>query len=124
MFIVFGASSAEAPVKDGLSLVKWCPKCDCNTVMTEWRVEEYSTLFFIRLSTTPRGDSYLKCQRCSTSYVLTDRDFRDAGRSQPHQQDILRCIKCGKKMRVPIMEETLEVTCPHCKAVLLCEKDT
>ena len=78
MFIIFGSKGLERPVKGGVSLTRVCSECNRPTTMDEPQMVVYFTLYFIPLIPVERKECFLKCQECSTAYVLARNDSLSA----------------------------------------------
>jgi len=76
MFFIIGEQTVKTRVKDGMYLLKYCPKCNSTTRMYESSMRDYFTLFFIPLFPVEKGESVLTCPGCNTSYIMQEEDIR------------------------------------------------
>ena len=72
MFIIFGSQILKSPVKDGVDIIEYCPKCDSVTRMTEYKWQKYVTLFFNPIFQDGEKEYVLTCTHCNTSFEINN----------------------------------------------------
>jgi hypothetical protein len=129
MFIIFGSKTVKTPVKNGLNLRKHCGGCRLLSDMQEHISRQYFTLFFIPIFPTSKGESLLVCNRCGASFYVRPEDhlgleressFDSAGAAErgsapDAEKMVIVCDYCKGRLRIPMTDRRLLVTCPHCK---------
>lgn len=70
MFIIFGVKSVKKPVKGGLVLSRFCPRCRRIVEMREFRSKRYFTLYFLPVFPLGRkGETVLVCPICDAAFL-------------------------------------------------------
>jgi len=128
VFIVFAEKTVKKPVKGGLQLQTYCPRCWRTVEMRELKWRRYFTLFFVPVFPLERkGDAVLVCSTCDGSYVPQYEDYlegakqaaasdgaRSASSGSGPLKVAIRCPYCKFRLRIPDLGKTLAVTCAHC----------
>jgi hypothetical protein len=121
MFIIFGTKSVKKPVKDGLSLRRYCDRCRFLSDMGEYSFRPYFTLFFIPVFPISKAESMLVCGRCGATFYSPSEDYQadvedPKKKSEDEGKKVITCIYCSGRLRVPVgTGRKLLVTCPHCR---------
>lgn len=129
MFIIFGTKMVKKPVKNGLNLRKQCDRCRLLSDMEEHTFRQYFTLFFIPVFPVSKGESIMACNRCGATfyiqaegYLAADMEptFYSAGATEKElapdtERMVVVCGYCKGRLRIPMTDRRLLVTCPHCK---------
>ena len=122
MFILFGSKIVKSVVKDGLSLRKRCAKCQLLSDLQEHSFRQFFTIFFIPIFPISKGESLLVCKRCGATFYIQPEDHVEAlaensSRSLAPDAEklVIVCDHCEGRLRIPMTERRLRVTCPHCK---------
>lgn len=136
MFIVWGSKWQYKVKENGLRVNKMCPECDRRGDFFEVIPTKYFTLFWIPLSPTETKKPLLECPHCHERFYIQHHDYMNAIKRlselkqkktnvlhMPYENHsisnytIFPCEHCGQKLRTPIKEELLKVTCPSCKNI-------
>jgi zinc-ribbon family len=129
MFILFGAKTVKTPVKNGLNLRKHCDRCRLLSDLREHSFRQYFTLFFIPVFPISKGESMLVCNRCGASFYIQPEDHHSPQIESPFysakttkmssapdaEKLVIVCDYCEGRLRIPMTDRRLLVTCPHCK---------
>jgi hypothetical protein len=124
MLIFFGTKTIKKKVKNGIGRQNYCPGCNCMQELQEFRWIKFFTLYFIPIFPISRGKSVFTCPVCDESYAIppghdynvTTGNYSSSPASETKPTKIIiNCMHCGKKMRIPNVDKTILVTCPHCR---------
>ena len=129
MFILLGAKTVKTPVKNGLGLRRRCGSCQYLSDLREHSLRQYFTLFFIPIFPISKAESLLVCDRCGASSYIQPEDYLGSERegsfhtagsiekeSVPNAERlVIVCDHCEGRLRIPLTDRKLLVTCPHCK---------
>lgn len=74
MIIFFGTKQRRVPVKDGARIITYCPQCECEQELREYRWRTYFTLYFIPLFPVNKGQTVMGCPVCGTDYLMKKRE--------------------------------------------------
>lgn len=119
--IIFGSKYVERAVRRGICLDKWCPSCNVVKQLEEYESVRYFTLYFVPIFPMggKLGAPFFKCFGCGNCYVITQQDYIDAEaavrKAEREEKMVISCVGCNKSLRIPQLDSTIVVTCPHCK---------
>jgi uncharacterized protein YbaR (Trm112 family) len=126
-FIAWGNKWQYKVKQNGLSVNKMCPACDKSGEFFEVIPTKYFALFWIPLAPTETKKSLLECPHCHARLYIQQHDYNNAikgfsGQKRSNNIDrsnciIFQCENCTQKLRIPIKNKLLKITCPVCKKI-------
>jgi len=69
MIFIIGVQSKAYPLKE---MRGWCGFCGRETLMKEFKKQNYFTFFFIPLFPISKSKAYRQCQLCGSIYPPTE----------------------------------------------------
>jgi len=127
MFIVWGSKWKHKIKENGLRVNKICPECNRSGEFFEVIPSKYFTLFWIPLVATETKKPLLECPHCHARLYIQQHDYNNAIKGFYEQKRsnnidrsnciIFQCINCAQKLRIPIKNKLLKITCPVCKKI-------
>ncbi len=116
MFFIWGSKWKYTPKQQGVRVNKRCPECHTSGEFFEVVPTKYFTVYWIPLFPTEKKEPVLECPNCREHIYLHSSDYWSAAKEPPPETShIFMCESCGQKLRIPLRETLLKVTCPSCR---------
>jgi hypothetical protein len=116
VFFLFGTKIVHRDQKDRPPERAECPQCGLISDFRHQRRQSWFTAYFLPVFPVSKSEPILTCNRCNTSFISLGPRFHPATPSDDgSEKAVLVCPGCSGKLRVPVLEKTIRVTCPHCR---------
>jgi hypothetical protein len=135
MFLMWGNKWKYKPMEHGLRMTKLCPECQRNRSFVEVIPAQYFTLYTIPIFEMKTKRSVLECSVCHTHIYIDPRERAGSSsgsreqtkykeektekqtenKAQQLNHKELPCPLCETRLRVPVIDKLIKVTCPNCK---------